>query len=85
MVKIVLGIGNWLARRFLILSTNFETRVDPPKTFLRALGIWFFDRQDALLASSWELPRRGPKPVRGCSLHPAPVDPAGSRQLMHQA
>ena len=25
----------------------------------------------------WVLPLRGPGPVRGCSLHPAPVDPAG--------
>ena len=81
-IKFVLGIGNWLAKRFLILSTNFEARVDPPKTLLLALGIWFFGRQDVLLASSWVLLRCGPKPLRVCSLHPAPVDPAGSRQLM---
>ena len=64
-VKFVLRIGNWLARRLLIVSTNFLTRVYPSKTPVLGLGNWFLERQDALLASSWVLPRHGPGPVRG--------------------
>ena len=30
-IKFVPGIGNWLARRFLIASTNFQTRAYPPQ------------------------------------------------------
>ena len=47
-LKLVPGIGNWLARRFPVLSTNFETRVYPPKIPVPALGDWFFDRLNAL-------------------------------------
>ena len=61
---------------------EFSNTCLPPKTPVLALGNLFLNHPDALWASSWVLPRRGPGSARAWLHNPrhhVTADPVGSR------